>query len=70
MAFRGALLPRLPASAGLGLIRVAGTWRAADRTPRFDRRPTGVSPIPINLRIFSPNVLNLTLVDLPGMTKV
>ena len=25
---------------------------------------------PINLRIFSPNVLNLTMVDLPGMTKV
>ncbi|CAE6519896.1 unnamed protein product [Rhizoctonia solani] len=30
----------------------------------------GISPIPINLRIFSPNVLTLTLVDLPGLTKV
>ena len=30
----------------------------------------GVSPIPINLTIYSHNVLNLTLVDLPGMTKV
>lgn len=30
----------------------------------------GVSPEPINLRIFSPNVLTLTLVDLPGITKV
>lgn len=30
----------------------------------------GVSPHPINLKIFSPHVLNLTLVDLPGMTKV
>ena len=29
-----------------------------------------VSPEPINLRIYSPNVLNLTLVDLPGLTKV
>jgi vacuolar protein sorting-associated protein 1 len=29
-----------------------------------------VSPDPINLRIYSPNVLNLTLVDLPGLTKV
>lgn len=29
-----------------------------------------VSSEPINLRIFSPNVLNLTLVDLPGLTKV
>ena len=30
----------------------------------------GISPNPINLRIFSPNVLTLTLVDLPGLTKV
>lgn len=30
----------------------------------------GVSADPINLRVFSPNVLNLTLIDLPGMTKV
>ncbi|KAF7690928.1 hypothetical protein HF521_011225 [Silurus meridionalis] len=27
-------------------------------------------PIPINLRVYSPNVLNLTLIDLPEMTKV
>ena len=31
---------------------------------------SGISSIPINLRIFSPNVLTLTLVDLPGLTKV
>lgn len=30
----------------------------------------GISPMPINLRIFSPQVLTLTLVDLPGLTKV
>ena len=30
----------------------------------------GISNKPINLKIFSPNVLNLTLVDLPGLTKV
>lgn len=30
----------------------------------------GISPEPINLRIYSPNVLTLTLVDLPGFTKV
>ncbi|KAJ1721555.1 vacuolar protein sorting-associated protein 1 [Coemansia erecta] len=30
----------------------------------------GISPVPINLRVFSPNVLTLTLVDLPGLTKV
>ncbi|XP_068174539.1 dynamin 3a isoform X2 [Antennarius striatus] len=29
-----------------------------------------ISPVPINLRIHSPHVLNLTLVDLPGITKV
>ncbi|KAF8253127.1 hypothetical protein K440DRAFT_577066 [Wilcoxina mikolae CBS 423.85] len=30
----------------------------------------GISPKPIGLRIFSPRVLTLTLVDLPGLTKV
>ncbi|XP_035291717.1 dynamin-1-like protein isoform X3 [Anguilla anguilla] len=30
----------------------------------------GISPEPIHLKIFSPHVLNLTLVDLPGITKV
>ncbi|KAG6919914.1 vacuolar protein sorting-associated protein 1 [Tephrocybe rancida] len=30
----------------------------------------GISPQAINLRIYSPNVLTLTLVDLPGLTKV
>ncbi|KAI9510555.1 dynamin protein dnm1 [Russula earlei] len=30
----------------------------------------GVSKLPINLRIYSPNVLDLTLVDLPGLTKI
>uniref|UniRef100_A0A3Q3KH69 Dynamin-type G domain-containing protein n=1 Tax=Monopterus albus TaxID=43700 RepID=A0A3Q3KH69_MONAL len=29
-----------------------------------------ISPIPIKLCVYSPNVLNLTLIDLPGMTKV
>ncbi|RPB03603.1 hypothetical protein L873DRAFT_1800710 [Choiromyces venosus 120613-1] len=33
-------------------------------------RNQGISPLPIGLRIFSPNVLTLTLVDLPGMTRV
>jgi vacuolar protein sorting-associated protein 1 len=30
----------------------------------------GISPLPINLRVYSPHVLTLTLVDLPGITKV
>ncbi|KAI0029958.1 dynamin protein dnm1 [Vararia minispora EC-137] len=30
----------------------------------------GISKLPIHLRIFSPNVLDLTLVDLPGLTKI
>ena len=29
-----------------------------------------ISRSPIHLRIYSPKVLNLTLVDLPGITKV
>ncbi|KAF5379871.1 hypothetical protein D9757_007201 [Collybiopsis confluens] len=32
-------------------------------------RNAGISPQPINLRIYSPNVLTLTLVDLPGLTR-
>ncbi|KDQ61820.1 hypothetical protein JAAARDRAFT_31294 [Jaapia argillacea MUCL 33604] len=30
----------------------------------------GISKLPIHLRIYSPNVLDLTLVDLPGLTKL
>ncbi|KAI9348288.1 Dynamin central region-domain-containing protein [Zopfochytrium polystomum] len=30
----------------------------------------GISAQPINLRVYSPNVLTLTMVDLPGLTKV
>ncbi|KCV67351.1 dynamin GTPase [Fonticula alba] len=41
--------------------------RDTDEKTRGDK---GVSPLPIHLKIVSPNVLNLTLVDLPGMTKV
>lgn len=33
-------------------------------------RNAGISSSPITLKIFSPNVLTLTLVDLPGLTKV
>ncbi|XP_073798056.1 dynamin-2 isoform X13 [Danio rerio] len=39
-------------------------------TDRITGSNKGISPIPINLRVYSPNVLNLTLIDLPGMTKV
>ncbi|CAL8078460.1 unnamed protein product [Calicophoron daubneyi] len=39
-------------------------------TDRVTGHNKGISNIPINLRIHSPNVLNLTLIDLPGMTKV
>ncbi|KAM6904560.1 dynamin-2 isoform 2-T2 [Xenentodon cancila] len=39
-------------------------------TDRITGSNKGISPVPINLRVFSPNVLNLTLIDLPGMTKV
>ncbi|KAJ2043502.1 vacuolar protein sorting-associated protein 1, partial [Coemansia sp. S155-1] len=39
-------------------------------TDRKTGKNLGISPVPINLRIFSPNVLTLTLVDLPGLTKV
>uniref|UniRef100_A0A8C1SEG7 Dynamin-2 n=1 Tax=Cyprinus carpio TaxID=7962 RepID=A0A8C1SEG7_CYPCA len=39
-------------------------------TDRLTGQNKGISPVPISLRVYSPHVLNLTLVDLPGMTKV
>ncbi|XP_048481576.1 dynamin isoform X9 [Plutella xylostella] len=39
-------------------------------TDRMTGSNKGISPVPINLRVYSPNVLNLTLIDLPGLTKV
>ncbi|XP_053412920.1 dynamin-1-like protein isoform X11 [Nycticebus coucang] len=41
-----------------------------NETERISGNNKGVSPEPIHLKIFSPSVVNLTLVDLPGMTKV
>lgn len=42
---------------------------AAD-TDRVAGANKGMSKDPISLRIYSPNVPNLTLIDLPGLTKV
>ncbi|KAL8270948.1 hypothetical protein Esti_005103 [Eimeria stiedai] len=39
-------------------------------TERVIGRSKNVSPIPICLKISSPNVIDLTLIDLPGITKV
>ncbi|XP_031560017.1 dynamin-1-like [Actinia tenebrosa] len=39
-------------------------------TDRVTGSNKGISSVPINLRVYSPHVLSLTLVDLPGMTKV
>lgn len=41
-----------------------------EETERSSGDNKGISPEPIYLKIFSPKVLNLTLVDLPGITKV
>ncbi|CCC66678.1 hypothetical protein NCAS_0A01180 [Naumovozyma castellii] len=41
-----------------------------NETARLAGKNKGISKLPINLKIFSPHVLNLTLVDLPGITKV
>lgn len=41
-----------------------------NETYRVAGQNKGVSKLPIHLKIYSPNVLNLTLVDLPGLTKV
>ncbi|XP_043083972.1 dynamin-1-like protein isoform X3 [Puntigrus tetrazona] len=39
-------------------------------TERVSGNNKGISDEPIHLKIFSPHVVNLTLVDLPGITKV
>lgn len=39
-------------------------------TDRLTGSNKGISAKSINLRIYSPFVLNLTMVDLPGITKV
>ncbi|TGZ59746.1 hypothetical protein CRM22_008921 [Opisthorchis felineus] len=41
-----------------------------EETERAAGSGKGISSEPINLKIYSPKVLNLTLVDLPGITKV
>lgn len=41
-----------------------------NETERISGNNKGISDEPIHLKIFSPNVVNLTLVDLPGITKV
>jgi len=42
----------------------------ARETERICGRNKGISAAPITLKIFSPHVLNLTLVDLPGITRL
>lgn len=41
-----------------------------NETARIAGKNKGISKVPINLKVYSPRVLNLTLVDLPGITKV
>ncbi|XP_061116319.1 dynamin-1-like protein isoform X1 [Conger conger] len=41
-----------------------------EETARLSGDNKGINSEPIHLKIFSPHVLNLTLVDLPGITKV
>lgn len=39
-------------------------------TARIAGNNKGINRQPINLKVYSPHVLSLTLVDLPGLTKV
>lgn len=41
-----------------------------NETNRMAGDNKGICPEPINLKIYSTRVVNLTLVDLPGITKV
>jgi len=39
-------------------------------THKIAGKNKGISSVPIIVKVFSPNVVDLTLVDLPGITKV
>ena len=41
-----------------------------DETDRMTGSNKGISNLPINLRVYSPHVLTMTLIDLPGLTKI
>ncbi|KAG0556376.1 hypothetical protein M758_11G047200 [Ceratodon purpureus] len=41
-----------------------------DETDRITGRSKQISVVPIHLSVYSPNVVNLTLIDLPGLTKI
>ncbi|KAE9607661.1 Dynamin-related protein 12A [Lupinus albus] len=49
---------------------VAVRKEISDETDRETGRSKQISTVPIHLSIYSPNVVNLTLIDLPGLTKV
>ena len=78
-------LIHLPASEMSGGIEEYGEFLHLDRrftdfnairqeieneTFRVAGQNKGISKQPIHLKIFSPHVINLTLVDLPGLTKI
>nr|XP_025650967.1 dynamin-related protein 12A-like [Arachis hypogaea] len=49
----------------------AAVWQEiSDEIDRETSRSKDISSVPIHLSIYSPHVFNLTLVDLPGLTKV
>merc|ERR1719384_2839558 len=41
-----------------------------DETDRITGSNKGISNLPINLRVYSPHVLSITLIDLPGLTRI
>ncbi|KAG2593869.1 hypothetical protein PVAP13_5NG012673 [Panicum virgatum] len=51
-------------------LEISGVRSRSAETDREAGGNKGVSDRQIRLKIFSPNVLNITLVDLPGITKV
>ncbi|CAM6079308.1 unnamed protein product [Sphagnum tenellum] len=42
----------------------------SDETDRITGRTKQISNVPIHLSVYSSNVVNLTLIDLPGLTKI
>ncbi|XP_020959217.1 interferon-induced GTP-binding protein Mx1-like [Arachis ipaensis] len=55
----------------MSLFKGAAVWQEiSDEIDRETSRSKDISSVPIHLSIYSPHVFNLTLVDLPGLTKV
>ncbi|CAL9242680.1 unnamed protein product, partial [Arabidopsis halleri] len=62
--------PRISMKQSESFLHQISVKEIQDETDRETGRSKAISSVPIHLSIYSPNVVNLTLKDLPGLTKV